>query len=103
MKPKVSIIVPVYNAEKYLEICVESILNQTYKFLEIILVDDGAKDSSPQICDRLRDKDNRISVIHKEMKALEKVEIEVLKLQQEITFCSLTVMTASNRLWLKNV
>ena len=66
MKPKVSIIVPVYNAEKYLEICVESILNQTYKFLEIILVDDGAKDSSPQICDRLRDKDNRISVIHKE-------------------------------------
>lgn len=66
MKPKVSVVIPVYNAEKYLEICVESILNQTYKSLEVILVDDGAKDNSPQICDRLRDKDDRVFVIHKD-------------------------------------
>lgn len=47
----VSIIVPVYNVEKYLKKCIESIINQTYKNLEIILVDDGSTDSSPFICD----------------------------------------------------
>lgn len=63
---KVTVVVPVYNAEKYLNECVESIRNQTYKNLEIILVDDGAKDSSPQLCDILQKKDDRIRVIHKE-------------------------------------
>lgn len=66
MDAKVSIVVPVYNAEKYLEECVNSIRNQTYKNIEIILVDDGAKDRSPQICDKLKKLDERIFVIHKE-------------------------------------
>lgn len=65
MNKKVSIILPIYNVEDYLEKCVESVRNQTYDNLEIILVDDGAKDSSPQICDKLAKEDNRIKVIHK--------------------------------------
>lgn len=61
----VSVIVPVYNTEKYLRKCVESICNQTYQDLEIVLVDDGSQDGSSSICDELADKDNRIKVIHK--------------------------------------
>lgn len=64
--PKVSIIVPVYNAEEYLEQCVESILKQTYKNLDIVLVDDGSKDNSSQICDEYVKTDERVQVIHKE-------------------------------------
>lgn len=60
----ISVIVPVYNTEKYIEKCVMSILNQTYKNLEIILIDDGSTDNSLQICDSLAEKDNRITVIH---------------------------------------
>lgn len=63
---KVSVIVPVYNVEKYLKRCVESILAQTYRDLEIILVDDGSKDSSGDICEELKILDPRIVVIHKE-------------------------------------
>lgn len=62
----ISVIVPVYNVEKYLEECINSIINQTYKNLEIILVDDGSKDNSSRICDELSKKDSRIRVIHKE-------------------------------------
>ena len=62
----ISIIVPVYNVEQYLEKCVCSIINQTYKNLEIILVDDGATDSSGNMCDELAKSDNRIKVYHKE-------------------------------------
>lgn len=62
----VSVIVPVYNVEKYLEKCVNSIINQTYKNLELILVDDGSKDNSSKICDELAKKDKRIIVIHQE-------------------------------------
>lgn len=61
-----SIIVPVYNVEKYLSGCIESLINQTYDNFEIILVDDGSPDNSPQICDEYAEKDNRIKVIHKE-------------------------------------
>ena len=64
--PKVSVIVPVYNSEKYIEECLNSIINQTLKDLEIIIVDDGSSDSSPQICDEYASKDSRIKVIHKE-------------------------------------
>jgi glycosyltransferase involved in cell wall biosynthesis len=60
----VSVIVPVYNVEKYLERCVQSILTQTYSALEIILVDDGAQDQSPLICDQLAMQDKRIKIIH---------------------------------------
>lgn len=59
----VSIIVPVYNAERYLSNCIESILNQTYKNIEIILIDDGSTDSSLIICNQYQEKDNRIKVI----------------------------------------
>lgn len=63
---KISVIVPVYNVEKYIDKCMDSITNQTYKNLEIILVDDGSTDSSGKICDEYAKKDNRIKVIHKE-------------------------------------
>lgn len=65
MENLVSIVVPVYNIEQYIERCVESLLNQTYAAIEIILVDDGAKDKSGEICDRYRDIDERVVVIHK--------------------------------------
>ncbi len=61
-----SIIVPVYNVEKYIEQCVNSVLEQTYSDFELILVDDGSPDNSSEICDRLSEGDCRISVIHKE-------------------------------------
>ena len=63
---KVSVIVPVYNVERYLSNCIDSILLQTYKNLEIILVDDGSTDNSPCICDEYAKKDGRIKVIHKQ-------------------------------------
>ncbi len=66
MKEKISIIVPIYNVEKYLNQCIDSIINQTYKNLEIILVDDGSPDNCPKICDDYQKKDNRIKVIHKQ-------------------------------------
>ena len=62
---KVTAVIPVYNAEKYLDECIKSIVNQTYQNLEIIIVDDGSKDSSPKICDMWKEHDNRIKVIHK--------------------------------------
>jgi len=62
---KISIIVPIYNVEKYLAECIESIQKQSYSNLEIILVDDGSPDRSGEIADRYADKDNRIKVIHK--------------------------------------
>lgn len=66
MNPKISIIVPIYNVEKYLQKCVDSILCQTYKNLEIILVNDGSPDNCPAICDEYAKKDKRIKVIHKQ-------------------------------------
>ena len=59
-----SVIVPVYNAEKYLGNCIESIISQEYKEIEIILVDDGSSDNSGKICDEFAQKDNRIQVLH---------------------------------------
>lgn len=64
--PLVSIIVPIYKVEPYLRRCLDSIINQTYSNLEIILVDDGSPDNCPQICDEYAAKDKRIVVIHKE-------------------------------------
>ena len=64
--PKVSVIVPVYGAENYIEQCVRSIMEQTFRDLEIVLVDDGSKDRSGIICDELAGEDPRIRVIHKE-------------------------------------
>lgn len=63
---KISIIIPVYNVEKYLPQCLESIVNQTYQNLEIIMINDGSTDSCPKICDDYAKKDKRIKLIHKQ-------------------------------------
>lgn len=65
MNPLISVIIPIYNVEKYLARCVDSIVNQTYKNLEIILVDDGSPDRCPQMCDDYAKKNSRIKVVHK--------------------------------------
>lgn len=65
MKERISVIIPVYNVEKYLPDCVESVLKQTYTDLEIILVDDGSQDTSGRICDEYVKQDSRVQVIHK--------------------------------------
>lgn len=62
----ISVIIPVYKVEEYLEQCIDSVLNQTHKNLEVILVDDGSPDKCPEICDKYALKDNRVRVIHKE-------------------------------------
>ena len=64
-KPKVSIIVPIFNVEKYFKRCMDSILNQKLKEIEIILVDDGSPDNCPKMCDEYAILDPRIKVIHK--------------------------------------
>ena len=63
--PKISIIIPVYNTEKYLNRCIDSILNQSFRDFEIILVDDGSTDRSPKICDDYEKIDSRVKVVHK--------------------------------------
>lgn len=76
----ISVIVPVYNVEKYLEKCVNSIIKQSYKNLEIILVDDGSTDNSGKICDEFALKDNRIKVIHKENGGLSSARNKALEI-----------------------
>ena len=66
MSALISVVVPVYNAEKYLDKCIQSIINQKYSNLEIILVDDGSKDNSLELCKKYAESDKRIKVIHKE-------------------------------------
>ena len=66
MNPLVSVIIPVYNVEEYLKQCVDSVIDQTYTDLEIILVDDGSTDRSGEVCDEYAEKDSRVKVIHKE-------------------------------------
>lgn len=65
MNQKISVIVPIYNVEKYLNRCIKSIVNQTYHDLEIILVNDGSTDHCGEICDAWKEKDERIKVVHK--------------------------------------
>lgn len=65
MYPLISVIVPVYNSEKYLSRCIESILNQTYSNIELILINDGSTDNSPNICEEFQSIDSRIQVLHK--------------------------------------
>lgn len=64
-KPVISVIVPIYNTDQYLRQCVDSILGQSYRELEVILVDDGSTDNCPEICEEYKRKDNRVHVIHK--------------------------------------
>ena len=63
--PKISFLVPVYNVEKYIDQCITSILNQTFRDFELILVDDGSPDNCPSICDKYAERDARVKVIHK--------------------------------------
>lgn len=65
MKPLISVIIPIYNVEKFLEECISSVVEQTYRHLEIILVDDGSPDGCPLMCDKWAERDSRIKVIHK--------------------------------------
>ena len=80
MNGKVSIIVPIYKVESYLHKCIDSIINQTYKNLEIILVDDGSPDNCGTICDEYALNDNRIKVIHKKNGGLSDARNEGLKI-----------------------
>lgn len=66
--PLISIIVPIYNVEKYLDRCIDSIINQTYSNIDIILVDDGSTDNCPKICDSWSKKDKRVRVVHQKNK-----------------------------------
>lgn len=82
-----SVILPVYNVEAYLNRCIKSIVNQTYSNLELILVDDGAKDNCPQICDEWQKKDARIKVIHKKNEGLGEARNSGLKLAKGDYIC----------------
>lgn len=88
MNKKLSVIIPIYNTEKYLHCCVDSILNQTYKDLEVILVDDGSTDLSRQICDEYTKIDNRIRVVHKKNEGMVKARWDGVKLatSEYVTF-----------------
>lgn len=82
MENMISIIVPVYNVEKYLPYCIESLLSQTFRTIEVILVDDGSTDNSGNICDEYKLKDDRIVVIHKINSGVVAARIEGLKIAQ---------------------
>lgn len=66
----VTVVIPIYNVEKYLDRCITSVVNQTYRNLEILLIDDGSPDNCPEICDKWAKKDERIRVIHKQNEGL---------------------------------
>lgn len=92
MKPLISVIVPIYKVEKYLAICVDSLLRQSYGNLEVILVDDGSPDECPAICDKYQNKDNRIKVIHKKNGGLSDARNVGLDIAQESMWRSLIQM-----------
>lgn len=78
--PKISVLVPVYNVEPYLQRCIDSVLNQDFTDWELILVDDGSPDRCPEICDEYAQKDERIRVVHKENGGLPSARLAGLKL-----------------------
>lgn len=86
---EISIIVPVYNTEKYLSRCIESILHQTFNNLELILIDDGSTDKSGEICNHYKTIDNRVKVIHKKNEGVSRARNSGLKCAsgQYTTFC----------------
>lgn len=87
---KISVVIPVYNVEKYLRRCIDSVLNQTYKNLEVVLVDDGSSDSSPSICDEYANYDERVRVIHKKNGGLSSARNAALDsslIGDYVTFC----------------
>ena len=92
MDIKISVIIPVYNAEQYLKDCVDSIINQSYQNFELILVNDGSSDNSPKICDDYAAKDNRIIVIHSLITVFLRREKPVLTMLPATILCMLTAM-----------
>ena len=92
---KISIIIPVYKVEEYLETCLDSVLAQTYQNLEILLVDDGSPDRCGEICDRYAQKDKRIRVIHKKNEGVAGRGIRRWSLQAATISALWTVMTGS--------
>ena len=80
MNDLISIIVPVYKVEKEIDRCVDSLLKQTYKNIEIILVDDGSPDYCPELCDQYAKEDNRVCVIHKNYGPMNKNWTEIQRL-----------------------
>lgn len=66
MNELISVVIPIYNVENYIDKCIETVIKQTYKNIEIILVDDGSTDNSGYKCEEWKKKDNRIVVLHKE-------------------------------------
>lgn len=99
---KVSIIVPCWGVEKYLDRCVESLINQTLREMEIILVDDESPDSVPEMCDEWAKKDNRIKVIHKKNAGLGMATATVAwKWQLVIILHSVIQMTGWNLMLMK--
>ena len=80
MNKKVSVIVPAYNVEEYIENCIISIIQQTYTNIEIIIINDGSTDSTGKICDRLARADKRINVIHQKNQGLSQARNNGIKL-----------------------
>ena len=87
MYEKISIIVPIYNVEQYLERCVNSIIKQTYKNLDIILIDDGSTDGSPAICDRYEKSEERIRVLHQVNQGLSAARNSGIEIANGEYFC----------------
>lgn len=83
MDSKISIIIPIFNAEEHLSKCISSVISQTYSNLEIILINDGSTDGSLAICKAFADKDKRIKVISKKMREYPRQEIQDWMLLQE--------------------
>lgn len=88
----ISVIIPVYKTEKYIERCLNSVVHQTYKNLEILLIDDASPDNCPKICDEWAKRDSRIKTFHIENKALPMQEISVYPIQTVNLLPLLTVM-----------
>lgn len=86
---RVSIIVPIYNTKKYLDRCVESLTNQTYNNIEIILIDDGSTDGSSEICEKYKNVDNRIQVVHQKNAGVSAARNQGIEIASGdyITFC----------------
>ena len=91
---KVSVISPVYNVEKHLEKCLDSVLGQTHRNLEVLLVDDGSRDRSGEICDAYASRDDRIVCVHQENGGVSKARIAGLPWRPETIIISWTATTS---------
>ena len=87
MNELITVVLPIYNVEKYLEYCIESVLKQTYKNIEIILVDDGSPDNCARICDEYEKKDARVKAIHKKNGGLSDARNEGLRNEKVRYIC----------------